>query len=81
LWAPVLFNVTIASYRFVGISPHTIYFGKPPFTSYSAMLGPSYKVAKTEYWQVMLQVKNIEPNKVIDAELVECLSPQVMVFG
>jgi hypothetical protein len=31
------------------ISPHTIYYGKPPVAIYSAILCTSYKVAKTEY--------------------------------
>jgi hypothetical protein len=31
------------------ILPCTIYYGKPPDVTYSATLGPAYKMAETEY--------------------------------
>ena len=60
------------------ISPHTIYYGKPPVATYSALLGPAYKVAETEYGlrlakRVLLQVKTSLPTK-------ECTTEEVKSF-
>ena len=58
------------------ISPHTIYYGKPPGVTYSATLGPAYKTAATEYGlrlakRVLLQIKDMFPNMVITQEQVQ----------
>jgi hypothetical protein len=58
------------------ISSHTIYYGKPPIATYSAILGPSYKIAKTEYglWlakRVLQQVKLVQPYRLIECDLIE----------
>jgi hypothetical protein len=58
------------------ISTHTIYYGKPPGFTYSATLGPAYKMAQTEYGlclakRVLLQIKDMDPNMVITQEQVE----------
>jgi hypothetical protein len=59
-----------------GMSPHTIYYGKPPTASYSALLGGAYKKARTEYGLrlekcLLLQIKQIKPEMVIPQQQVE----------
>jgi len=59
-----------------GMSPHTIYYGKPPTASYSALLGDAYKKARTEYGlrlakHLLLQIKQTKPNMVIPQSIVE----------
>jgi hypothetical protein len=59
-----------------GLSPHTIYYGKPHTASYSALLGPSFKMAKTEYglWLakgILMQIKRMRSNMVISQEMLE----------
>ena len=58
------------------ISPYSIYFGKPPSASYSAVLGKAYKVAATEFGlrlakRVLEQVKKVCPHKILEQEQVE----------
>jgi hypothetical protein len=58
------------------ISPYSIYFGKPPTASYSALLGKAYKVATTEFGlrlakRVLEQVKKVSPNLILIQEQVE----------
>jgi hypothetical protein len=58
------------------IAPHTIYYGKPPVTTYSLLIGPANKVAETEYglqlsMRVLLQVKNTLPTKEFSTEEVK----------
>lgn len=58
------------------ISPYSIYFGKPPTASYSALLGKAYKVATTEFGlrlakRVLEQVKKVSPNTILQQEQVE----------
>jgi hypothetical protein len=53
-----------------GLSPHTIYYGKPHTASYSALLGPSFKMAKTEYGLrlakgILMQIKRMRSDMVI----------------
>jgi len=58
------------------MSPHTIYYGKPPTASYSALLGDAYKKARTEYGlrlakHLLLQIKQTKPNMVIPQSIME----------
>ena len=58
------------------ISPYSIYFGKPPTASYSALLGKAYKVATTEFGlrlakRVLEQVKKVTPNTILQQDQVE----------
>ena len=59
-----------------GLSPHTIYYGRAPTASYSAILGEAYKLATTEYGlrlakRILLQVKKDKPDLIISQELVQ----------
>jgi len=59
-----------------GMSPHTIYYGKPPTTSYSVLLGGAYKKACIEYGlrlakRLLLQIKQMKPEMVIPQQQVE----------
>jgi hypothetical protein len=58
------------------ISPQTIYYGRPPVASYSALLGPAYKVAETEFGlrlarRTLMQIKRLNPNRVLSQQMVE----------
>jgi hypothetical protein len=68
------------------MSPHTIYYGKPPTASYSALLGDAYKKARTEYGlqlakHLLLQIKQTKPNMVIPQSIVEQWVSMVMECG
>jgi hypothetical protein len=59
-----------------GMSLHTIYYGKRPTASYSALLSGAYKKARTEYGLrlakcLLLQIKQMKPELVIPQEQVE----------
>jgi hypothetical protein len=59
-----------------GLSPHTIYYGKPHTASYLALLGPSFKMAKTEYGLklakgILMQIKRMRSDMVISQEMLE----------
>jgi hypothetical protein len=59
-----------------GMSPHTIYYGKPPTASYSVLLGGAYKKACIEYGlrlakRLLLQIKQMKPEMVIPQQQVE----------
>ena len=53
-WVPHIYSAQCAvnnrAMRSRGnLTPYSLYFGSPNRTNYGAILGPSYKLAKTEY--------------------------------
>jgi hypothetical protein len=60
------------------LTPYSLYFGSPNTSNYGAILGPSYKLAKTEYGlrvtkMVLVRLKKLVPNKVMCQRDVEGL--------
>jgi hypothetical protein len=58
------------------ISSHAIYYGQLPVASYSAVLGPAYNVAETEFglWLariLLIQIKYLNPDRVLLNQMVE----------
>jgi hypothetical protein len=60
------------------LTPYSLYFGSPNTSNYGAILGPSYKLAKTEYGlrvpkMVLIRLKKHVPDRVMSQRDVEGL--------